>query len=573
MTTGETFEVDFLTHAYGGETMGRLPDGRAVFVPGVLPGERARIRLVEQKRSFARGALVEVLRPSAERVLPLCPAAAACGGCHYQHMHYAAQLNAKAAVLKDQLQRIAGIVSPPVEPMIPSPREWHYRNAVQFHLDPQGRLGFQEQGKHTIIPVETCMLCEPAIEEILPALDFAGATGLERVQVRAGAGDDILLVLESSDPFPPEFSVDLPLSAVFVGPGGFEENFPLVLAGDDGLIMEAAGRAFRVSAGSFFQVNTQQAENMLRYLLERLPLTPGLEVLEVYAGVGLFSAFLAPRVTRLVAVESATSAVDDFAINLDEFDNVELYAGAAEEILPKLETRPYLALVDPPRAGLALPALDALARMAPELIAYVSCDPATLARDAKRLVAAGYCWSPSSPSTCSRRRITSRASACFSANSRKVKKTGQLDKLTAPGRFPTTIWLSGGFLARQALEIGQSFLAAAAYSWNAALSIPGTTASVSSSISVIAGLRPGGQRRWWQCAWEGTRHWSAVRKETSRSNRRSLHRSALQDWCPVRFRSARRKKMPPHTHRCPISYFPRLHAGCLSILQMLSGLA
>lgn len=390
MAIAETFEIDFITHAYGGETMGRLPDGRAVFVPGVLPGERARIRLVEQKRSFARGALLEVLRASAERVAPGCPDAAACGGCHYQHMSYPAQLSAKTSVMKDQLQRIAGIASPPVAPIVPSPREWHYRNAVQFHLDAQGRLGFQEQGTHTVVPVKACMLCEPAIEEILPALDFEGAAGLVRVQVRAGAGDDILLVLESNDPVAPEFTVDLPLSAVFVGPGGFEENQPLVLAGDDHLVMEAAGRAFRVSAGSFFQVNTQQAENMLHYLLELLPLGPGAEVLEIYAGVGLFSAFFAPRAARLVAVEAAPSAVDDFAVNLDEFDNVALYAGAAEAVLPALTMRPHLALVDPPRAGLGLPVLDALVRMAPHAIAYVSCDPATLARDVKRLLAAGY---------------------------------------------------------------------------------------------------------------------------------------------------------------------------------------
>ncbi len=257
MSNEETYEIDLLTHAYGGDAMGRLPDGRAVFVPGGLPGERARIRLVEQKRSFARGALVEVLRPSPDRVIPPCPHAAACGGCHYQHMSYPAQLQAKTSILRDQLQRIAGIAAPPVEPMIPSPREWHYRNTMQFHLDPQGRLGFQEPGTHTVIPAEDCMLCEPAIAEILPALDFEGSSGLERVHVRAGAGDEILLILESNDPVPPEFSVELPLSAVFVGPGGFEENEPLVLAGDDHLVMEAAGRAFCVSAGSFFQVNIE----------------------------------------------------------------------------------------------------------------------------------------------------------------------------------------------------------------------------------------------------------------------------------------------------------------------------
>jgi 23S rRNA (uracil1939-C5)-methyltransferase len=366
-----------------------------VFVPYAIPGERVRVRLVEQKKNFTRGALVEVLAPSPERIPPQCASFAACGGCHYMHMRYDAQLRYKTEIVRDQLARIAGIENPPVAPIQPSPKEWHYRNTVQFHLSPQGQPGFQESGSHVVVPIEQCLLCEPAIDEIWPRLDFSdpeqGAVpGLERIQLRAGADGDILMVLESNDPVPPEFSVDMPVSAVFVGPGGFEENAPLVLAGEDFLIMEALGRAFRVSAGSFFQVNTGQAETMLRYLLERFPVPKDGFLLELYAGVGLFSAFLAPRVARLAAVESAPSAVDDFAANLDEFDHVELYDGLAEDVLPALDLKPGAVLVDPPRAGLALPALDALVKMSPPVLAYISCDPATLARDAKRLLAAGY---------------------------------------------------------------------------------------------------------------------------------------------------------------------------------------
>lgn len=395
----DSYEVEFLTLVYGGDAMGRLPDGRAVFAPGALPGERARVRLIEQKRGFARGVVVDLLQESPERVRPPWDQAA-CGGCHYAHMTYEAQLRYKTAIVRDQLQRIAGVAEPPVEPMTPSPRQWHYRNTVQFHLTPDGRLGFQQPGTHNVIPIETCPLCEPAIEEVWPLLDFSGEdgapvaadgkAGLQRVQVRTGAGGDVMIVLESSDPAPPAFSVDAPVNAVFVGPGGFEENVPLVLAGDDHIIMEAGGRVFRVSAGSFFQVNTAQAENMLNFLLDALPLDRQAVMLEVYAGVGLFSAFCAPRVARLAAVESAPSAVDDFAANLDEFDNVELYDGLAEQVLPALDLTPDLVLLDPPRAGLALPALDALVKMRPPLIAYISCDPATLARDVKRLLTAGY---------------------------------------------------------------------------------------------------------------------------------------------------------------------------------------
>lgn len=395
MTNTQLYEVDIQTLVYGGDAMGRLPDGRAVFVPYALPGELVRVRLTEEKRNFSRGVLVEVITPAPERIRPCCETFTDCGGCHYAHMTYAAQLRYKTAILRDQFQRIAGIATPPVEEIVPSPQEWNYRNTVQFHLSPDGKLGFLEPGSHTVTPVEECALCVPAITEILPQLDFSDPDGgvppgLNRIELRAGAEDEMMMVIESNNPVPPEFSVDLPINAVFVGPGGFEENAPLVISGDQYIIMEAAGRAFRVSAGSFFQVNVPQAENMLRCLLDGLPLKPDTQLLEVYAGVGLFSAFLAPKVGRLAAVESAPSAVDDFAVNLDEFDNVELYDALAEEVLPSLEMKPDIVVVDPPRAGLALPALDALVSMQAPFLAYVSCDPATLARDAKRLLAAGY---------------------------------------------------------------------------------------------------------------------------------------------------------------------------------------
>ncbi|RPJ52183.1 MAG: class I SAM-dependent RNA methyltransferase, partial [Chloroflexi bacterium] len=244
MPDPETLDIDILSLVYGGDAMGRLPDGRAVFVPYALPGERVRIRLVEQKKGFARARLVKVLQPAPERIEPRCENFAACGGCHYMHIAYAAQLRYKTAILSDQLQRIAGLEDPPVQPMAASPKEWQYRNTVQFHLDRDGKPGYQEPGSHVVVPIQACPLCEPAIDEIWPNLDFSDpeqgpVPGLERIQLRAGADEEILVVIKSNDPTPPEFSVDLPISAVFVGPGGFEENEPLVLAGEDSLVMEA----------------------------------------------------------------------------------------------------------------------------------------------------------------------------------------------------------------------------------------------------------------------------------------------------------------------------------------------
>lgn len=380
-----TYDVDLTAFGYGGEAIGRLPDGRAIFVAYALPGERVRVILTEEKRGFARGRLVEILRSAPERIAPRCPHFTICGGCQLQHLPYEYQLTVKTNTVREQLQRIAGLPNPPVEPILPAPQAWNYRNAVQFHLTPEGKPGFQAASSNRVVNIRECHLPEPLINTIWPQFEFDGAEGIDRVSIRLGAGDNAMLVLESDEIDLPEMDLDIPISVVHLSPAG-----PMVMAGDEALIMEVKGRAFQVSAPSFFQVNTAQAAAMVDFVLKHLPTGPKVTLLELYAGVGLFSAFLAGQVERLVAVEVSPSACDDYAINLDEFENVELYVGSAEEILPGLKLQPDAVLVDPPRSGLDKTALDALVQMKPGCIVYVSCDPSTLARDAKRLLAAGY---------------------------------------------------------------------------------------------------------------------------------------------------------------------------------------
>ncbi|MCX7975882.1 MAG: class I SAM-dependent RNA methyltransferase [Bellilinea sp.] len=385
-TQAELVEVELLRPTFGGSSMGRLPDGRAVFVPYGLPGERVRVELVEQKKGFARARLVEVLRAAPERLQPRCRHFGVCGGCHYQHLSYAHQLQVKAEVLREQLERIGGLSDPPLEAIHPSPQEWHYRNTVQFHLDVQGRLGYEESGSNRVVAIEECYLPQPPLDELWRQLEFEAGLGIERIGLRVGAEEEVLLTLEGQPLELPALEVDLPISAVHLSPAG-----SIVLAGEDWLPMEVDGRLFRVSAGSFFQVNTTQAGAMVRYLQEVLPLDKDTTLLDVYCGVGLFSVFLAERVGRCIGVEVSPSACDDYAVNLDPFDHVALYIGAAEEVLPGLQLSGKVVVVlDPPRAGVDRRALDALVALQPEWIAYVSCDPATLARDLKRLVAQGY---------------------------------------------------------------------------------------------------------------------------------------------------------------------------------------
>jgi len=381
-----TCELTLSSHAYGGESFGRLADGRAVFVPFSLPGETVRVQLTEEKRGYARAELVEVLSPSPHRVIPRCPHFTQCGGCHYQHMDYASQLLAKQEILRDQLQRNAGIQDVPLRPIVPSPQAWNYRNHLQFHLTPEGKLGFSAARSNQVVAVGECHLPEPPLDTIWPQLDIEPVAGLERLGLRLGAGEDVQLILESSDPQPLDFLVeDLPLSAVHLGPGGC-----LVLAGSERLVMEVLGRPFYVSASSFFQVNTFMAAAMVEHVLGNIELNPGAVVLDVYCGVGLFSAFLAPLAGRLVGIEDSASACEDFAINLEEFDHVELYAATAEETLSSLDFQSDLILLDPPRSGLERGAMQGLLRQRARCLVYASCDPSTLGRDIRRLIQAGY---------------------------------------------------------------------------------------------------------------------------------------------------------------------------------------
>lgn len=378
-------ELDRLV--YGGEALGRLPDGRAVFIPFALPGERIQARIIKEKRGHVRAELLSVLEPSLDRISPRCIHFGVCGGCHYQHMSYATQLKAKAAILADQLQRIGGINSPPLRQPVGSPREFYYRNNIQFSLTPDGRLGFQRQRSNQVIAIQECHLPEEPLNATWPLLDLEPVPGLAQVGLRLGVEEDIQLILECRDESEPiEFSVeDLSLSAVQIGPGG-----TLVLAGSEQVIIEVLGRPFQVSAGAFFQVNIAMAEAMVKHLLSILPVEPGSTVLDVFCGVGLFSAFLAPLCSHLVGIEVSPAACEDFAVNLDEFDHVELYEAPAEEVLSQVQFNPDIIVVDPPRAGLEPRAMDGLFLQQAAWLAYISCDPATLARDARRLVAGGY---------------------------------------------------------------------------------------------------------------------------------------------------------------------------------------
>ncbi len=375
--------------AHGGSALGRH-EGKVIFVPYALPGEKATVDILEDKRRFARARLLELHTASPDRVTPPCPFFGECGGCQWQHADYPAQLAFKTDIVRDQLIRLGKFADPPVQDTLASPAPWQYRNHVQFALDRLGRLGFRALASRRIVPVDECLLLHPLLDELFVALDL-GAEGalppLKRLSLRAGTNTgDQMIIFETVEDEPPQLEVDFPLSCVLLLNDGRIAN----LIGHNHIVEQVAGRSFRISAGSFFQVNTPQAETLIRLVKEYLSPRGDETLLDGYCGVGTLGLTLADQVAHVIGIESAPTAVEDFHINAEGIENVAILPGLLEEVLPGLETPVDLAVVDPPRTGVHADALAALARLAPQRIVYVSCDPATLARDGRTLADAGY---------------------------------------------------------------------------------------------------------------------------------------------------------------------------------------
>lgn len=377
-------DVKLTGETYGGDCVARMPDGRAIFVPFGIAGERVRVEITEEKKNYVRGKIVKVLDSSPLRINSRCPHFTDCGGCHYQHLAYAEQLDLKQRILKQQLERLGKISDPPLKQIVSSPVEWNYRNTLQFHLSPMGKPGFQRAGSNRVVEITECHLPLQAINTLWPQLEIDPQAGIKRFSIRSGVEDELMLELEGTTPIPPEFEVNFPLSVVFQGPEG-----RVLLSGDTFSTVKVLDREFKVSAESFFQVNTAVAEKMVKHVLDSINMKYT-HIIDAYCGAGLFSAFLAPRCDHLTAIELSESACDDFATNLEEFEHVALYMGKVEQVLPSLDVTPDLVLLDPPRAGLDPRAMEGLLKAAPAQIIYVSCDPATLARDLRKMIDAEY---------------------------------------------------------------------------------------------------------------------------------------------------------------------------------------
>jgi 23S rRNA (uracil1939-C5)-methyltransferase len=391
-----TISVELTDAAFGGEAIGRLPDGRVVFVPRALPGEAALVELQQERRDFARGEVTALERSAPGRVEPLCAHyREGCGGCSWQHADYALQLQLKHDIVVDQLRRIGHfsgedvIVRPPIGMLQP----WHYRNQARFTVGRRfGELCFTYRSSHRLLRIEHCWIVHPTIDRILEVaqgrLSDLGRR-IHQVLIRVGANTGDVLV-----------SPSLP-------------EVPEIQSGQPYLEEELLGRRFRLQPPSFFQVNTlREQRDMPRAIRETLlPLPPdGLSmadllallvidrlqpepqhvVIDAYSGVGTFAVLVAPLVRQVVGIEEARSAVRDAIDNARDVRNLRFVQAKTEEALPELDARPDAVVLDPARAGCHPDVLKALLQQRPRRVVYVSCDPSTLARDLRILVDGGY---------------------------------------------------------------------------------------------------------------------------------------------------------------------------------------
>jgi len=359
---------------YGGEGLARL-DGRVVFTPFVLPGERIRAEARQEKPGLVRAQAVEVLAPAPERVAAPCPYFARCGGCHYQHAPYEYQLQVKRAILVEELRRL-GKIEPPAEIDIVAAEPWGYRNRAQLHVE-NGRLGYREARSHRLCPVDHCPISSPAVNDAIRTLVSMQRDGrwprfVRSLEVFSDERELQLNVLET----------DRPVARRFFDWAA--ELLPGMVTG----ALDYEGR-FRVSSNSFFQVNRFLHDRLVAAAIDGVQ---GDTALDLYAGVGLFSLPLAGEFRRVTAIESGGGAVRDLQFNAERagLTNLKSEQKTAEEYLAALNKTPEFVLVDPPRSGLGKVVVERLLKLRPPRLAIVACDPSTLARDLQALVGGGY---------------------------------------------------------------------------------------------------------------------------------------------------------------------------------------
>ena len=348
----------------GGYGLAKTKSGKRLLVAGAATGERCTVELEHDYKDYATGMVAEVLESAEGRIEPKCDIFGECGGCQFQHLEYSSQIEVKEEIVRDALLRIGEFKSLKVNPMIPAEDPWAYRNHVRFSTGRLfGDVGFVPRSHRGLVKVTNCDVAVPWINEQIPKIQGHVGT-LHQVQLRKSESTNEALIS-------PQINVIREIS----GQSCYHE--------------ELAGFRFRISQSSFFQVNSAQAENLVELVREALP-TSGDLLVDAYAGVGTFSVIFSSRFRLVVAIEESAGATKDAEFNTQDFTNIAIRVGKVEDVLPDLGETVDAVILDPPRVGCHPAVLDSIIASAPRSLVYVSCDPATLSRDLKKLVEHGY---------------------------------------------------------------------------------------------------------------------------------------------------------------------------------------
>ncbi len=364
--------------AHGGAAIGRI-DGKAHFVDGAMPGELVRGDVVQDKGAWARVTLQEVLQPSPLRVAPPCPHFARCGGCQWQFADYPTQLEWKQSIVASQLAHLGGLDDPPIAPAVAPGPEYGYRNRMDFSvLD--GAPALTERRSHTLVPISECLLLDPVLARVYDSLTDLGEARAVTLRMSTTTGS-VLAVIRGPVPDGAE--------AWGCGVSRRDRSGVHAAIGSGDISETVAGAELRITGDAFFQSNIAGAETLVALVAAALEPQSGETLLDAYAGGGLFSVTVGRRASAVIAVESNGLAVFDLRHNLAQADiDHRLVKGAVEDAA--IGERWDTAVVDPPREGLRAAGVAAVTAGKPRSIAYVSCDPASLARDARHLDDAGY---------------------------------------------------------------------------------------------------------------------------------------------------------------------------------------
>jgi 23S rRNA (uracil1939-C5)-methyltransferase len=431
---GELIELIITDLSDRGDGVGHYT-GRAVFVPDTVPGDRIRVRLMLVKPKYAHGRLQGILESSPHRVLPCCIVADKCGGCQWQHVDYEFQRTAKKNVVVQALERIGHFENPPVDDLLPTENPINYRNKSTYPLGLSERknlnrevkasqmhgkviAGYYQKGTHLIVNLNQCPIQDERMNQILEAVkediqkrdwpiydEVVHRGNVRHFSVRVGrrTGEMLLTIVardrntkglgEQADEWMRRFGlVGVCLNINNAKTNAIFGEETLCIAGRGYLNETFADLTFQIGSDTFFQVNTEQAENLLVAIEEMLELKGTETLLDAYCGVGTLALPLAKKVGKVVGIEIQDSAVEQARLNADlnGIQNTEFHVGTVAAVLPTLRgLKPHLVVLDPPRKGCEATVVDQLLAMKPEKILYMSCNPATLARDLQLFCAGG----------------------------------------------------------------------------------------------------------------------------------------------------------------------------------------